>query len=177
MSYSTGNPERDRLLLAAIKQVIAAKKTPSLKLVARALPEDFELDQEELDGALQFNFGPLPKSLENIEPPQANEPAQPHDPPAEPAPIPEMAARGLLAKAAIYRSRCHGDRAIGPETETRRSGGRDPAMAIAGAPTGTADIRAIDTRHHPIKSTIQTRRERRQGPAAETRGTARPQLH
>lgn len=50
--YSTGNPERDSLLRDAIAKVIGQGKTPSLKLVARALPADFALGQDELDGML-----------------------------------------------------------------------------------------------------------------------------
>jgi hypothetical protein len=52
MAYTTGNPERDALLLDAIRRVIAVGKTPVLKFVARLLPNDFSADQEELDGML-----------------------------------------------------------------------------------------------------------------------------
>jgi hypothetical protein len=50
--YSTGNIERDKLLTEAINKIIAAGKTASLKLVTRILPDDFGLDQDELDNML-----------------------------------------------------------------------------------------------------------------------------
>ena len=49
---STGNTERDKLLIDAIKRVKAVGKTPSLKLVARQLPDDFDLLEEELIDAM-----------------------------------------------------------------------------------------------------------------------------
>jgi hypothetical protein len=50
--YTTGNPDRDRLLRAAVQKVLDAGKTPTLKFVTGNLPGDFQLDQEELDGML-----------------------------------------------------------------------------------------------------------------------------
>jgi len=48
----TGNQERDNLLRAATDKVIGLGKTPSLKLVARQLPEDFDLLDTELSAML-----------------------------------------------------------------------------------------------------------------------------
>ena len=50
--FSTGNIDRDKLLIAAMKQVVASGKTATVELVSRALPGDFQLDAEELDGML-----------------------------------------------------------------------------------------------------------------------------
>jgi hypothetical protein len=58
MTYSTGNLERDALLQDAIRRVVAVGKTPVLKFVARLLPNDFAVDQDELDGMLvEMNGG------------------------------------------------------------------------------------------------------------------------
>lgn len=123
----TGNPERDRMLREAIGKVVGMGKTPSLKLVSRALPEDFALDQIELDAMLAamnqpspdepppmieadpvkrdadghplipVNLVARPKSLEKIDPPHANEPAQPHDDTANSTGEPEIGEREARA--------------------------------------------------------------------------------
>ena len=84
MAYSTGVPARDRLLQTAIQQVITSGRTPSQKLVSRELPEDFSLDEYELEGALGdiLDKPPseaAPETLKNIE--------APRDPQPEPSPI------------------------------------------------------------------------------------------
>lgn len=66
MSFTTGNPERDSLLQDAIAKVIGQGKTPSLKLVARQLPGDFALGQDELDGMVLSRTEPVRDSLPQV---------------------------------------------------------------------------------------------------------------
>lgn len=55
MTYTTGNPERDRILRRAIGEVLAVREQPTLETVADHLPNDqgpFALGADELAGML-----------------------------------------------------------------------------------------------------------------------------
>ena len=116
--YSTGNPERDKLLLRAIQTAKACHDPLTVESLSNGhLPSNppFELDQDELDGMIS-NLPPEPmpqargplvidslpdgrklpppdlssKSLNNFDTLHANETAQPHEDAAKAAPNPDL---------------------------------------------------------------------------------------
>ena len=57
MTYSTGNDERDKLLVRAIKECKALGDLLDLPSVAALLPGDFNTDSDELAGMVEALFG------------------------------------------------------------------------------------------------------------------------
>jgi hypothetical protein len=146
MAYTTGNPERDALLLDAIQRVMKVGKTPVLKFVARLLPNDFSVDQEELDGMLadmqdQDEPPEPPPQVERVAPralmiaetpdghplgdvPQVaeDEPPQVETAP-EPPTLPEAQARAVYDHAHKRLDRAQAAMAIAQETLKQLRGG------------------------------------------------------
>jgi len=113
MTYSTGNLERDALIVRAIQEATACRDPITVESLTALLPPDFELDQDELDGMLS-NMEPVtvvipeghgkpmmttmpdgralvpPETLNKIEAPHANETAEPHVAAAETTPQPDL---------------------------------------------------------------------------------------
>jgi hypothetical protein len=74
MTYSTGNIERDTMLLRAIKEAHACNDAITVESVATHLPADFGPDDAELDG---MSSTLAPETLKKIEAPHAPEAAAP----------------------------------------------------------------------------------------------------
>lgn len=98
--FSTGNPERDKRLKRAIAECLTVREHPTFGLVAEKLPQNFELDEDELNGMLVelkviAPEPPSPEALEKIALPHAGE--------DEP---PELDATPHYGGASTRRARC-----------------------------------------------------------------------
>jgi hypothetical protein len=144
MAYTTGNPERDALLLDAIQRVMKVGKSPVLKFVARLLPEDFSVDQDELDGMLsnmqEQDTPPEPPQVERVAPralmiaetpdghplgdtPEVAEEVAPEVEAADEPMLPERQARAVLEHSQKRLDRAQAAMAVAQETLKQLRGG------------------------------------------------------